>query len=172
MIDTMTATKVVGGLCGTALVFLLGKWAAEVIYHPAEGHGDEAHKAGFHIEVAEAGAPAEAVEEVPFAEIYAAADAGKGEGVFKKCAACHKLEDGANGTGPTLFGIVSRPVQAIDGFNYSGALAAAADVWTPENLYKFLEKPSAFASGTSMGFAGLKKSSDRVNLIAYLETIK
>lgn len=170
--DTMTATKVVAGVCSTALVFLLGKWAAEVIYHPAEGHGDEAHSAGFHIEVAEAEAPTEAAEEVSFAELYAAADAGKGENVFKKCRACHKVEDGANGTGPHLFGVVNRAVQGVDGFAYSGALAAAADQWTPENLYEFLTKPSDFAPGTSMGFAGLKKSEDRVNLIAYLETIK
>ncbi|MGB7243882.1 MAG: cytochrome c family protein, partial [Sulfitobacter sp.] len=33
MFDTMTTTKVAGGLCGALLVFLLGKWAAEEIYH-------------------------------------------------------------------------------------------------------------------------------------------
>ena len=170
--DTMTATKVVAGVCSTALVFLLGKWAAEVIYHPAADHGDEAHSSGFVIEVAEAEVETEAAVEVSFAELYAAADVGKGEGVFKKCRACHKVENGANGTGPHLFGVVNRSVDGVVGFSYSGALSAVADQWTPENLYAFLTKPSDYAPGTSMGFAGLKKSSDRVNLIAYLETIK
>jgi len=39
MFDTMTMTKVLGGVCGTLLVFLLGKWVAEEIYHSG-GHGD------------------------------------------------------------------------------------------------------------------------------------
>ena len=45
MFDTMTLTKVVGGLCGSLLIFLLGKWAAETIYHTGGGHGDDHHAA-------------------------------------------------------------------------------------------------------------------------------
>lgn len=33
MLDTMTLTKIVGAFCGSLLVFLLGNWAAESIYH-------------------------------------------------------------------------------------------------------------------------------------------
>lgn len=33
MFDTMTFTKILGGFCGAFLIFLLGKWAAETIYH-------------------------------------------------------------------------------------------------------------------------------------------
>ena len=40
MFDTMTLTKGVGALCGTLLVFLLGGWAAELIYHGAGGHDE------------------------------------------------------------------------------------------------------------------------------------
>ena len=43
------------------------------------------------------------------AALVAAADVAKGETVFKKCAACHKL-DGANAVGPHLDGVVGRPV--------------------------------------------------------------
>ena len=39
MFDTMTLTKIVGGFCGTFLVFLLGGWVAESIYHSG-GHGE------------------------------------------------------------------------------------------------------------------------------------
>ncbi len=165
MFDTMTMTKATAGLCGAFLVFLLGKWAAEELYH-VESHGE----ASYVIEVEEAGGGEEAVE-VDFAELMAAADVEKGAKVFKKCTACHKLEDGANGTGPTLYNVVGRPVASVAGFGYSAALTGLGGDWTAEALDGFLAKPSGFASGTSMSFAGLKKQSDRVNLIAYLDTI-
>jgi cytochrome c2 len=116
----------------------------------------------------------EAAEEVAdaapdMAAIFASADASKGERVFNKCKACHALEDGANGVGPYLYDVVGRDVGAVDGFSYSGALSEAADVWTAENLYAFLENPAGYAPGTSMGFAGLGKSEDRANVIAYMD---
>ena len=51
--DTMTATKMVGGFCGALLIYLLGNWAAEELYHVGGGHGGD-HTAGYEIEVAEA----------------------------------------------------------------------------------------------------------------------
>jgi cytochrome c len=163
--DTMTLTKAAAGLFGALLVFLLGKWAAEGLYH-MDSHG----QASYVIEVEQAGA-AEAEEEVSFEELLAAADASKGAKVFKKCSACHKLEDGANSTGPHLYGIVGRAVAAADGFSYSGAMSSKGGEWTAEELDAFLTKPSAAVSGTSMSFAALKKVKDRVNLIAYLDCL-
>ncbi len=164
MFDTMTLTKATAGFCGAFLVFLLGKWAATEIY-AMDSHGE----ASYVIEVADAGG-AEEVEEVSFTELLASADVGKGAKVFKKCAACHKLEDGANATGPYLFGLIGRDAGAAAGFGYSGALPAGA--WTEDALNAFLTKPSDYAPGTSMSFAGLKKDTDRANLIAYLATIQ
>ncbi|WP_293577622.1 cytochrome c family protein [Phaeobacter sp.] len=165
MFDTMTLTKATAGLCGALLVFLLGKWAAEGLYH-TEAHG----QASYVIEVEEAGAE-EVAEVVDFGELMAAADIGKGAKVFKKCSACHKLEAGANGTGPYLYGVVGRDFAAADGFGYSGALAGTAGVWTAEELDGFLAKPSSYLPGTTMSFSGLKKQKDRVNLIAYLDSL-
>ncbi|SFO86390.1 c-type cytochrome [Tranquillimonas alkanivorans] len=167
MFDTMTLTKIVGGFCGTLLIFLLGNWAAEGLYHVSEdgGHGEEIAQA-YVIDTGEEEG-AEEVVEVDFAEVMAAADPGAGERVFGKCRACHAL-DGSDGTGPHLNGVVGREVASVAGFNYSGALSDAADVWTPENLNGFLESPRGYAPGTSMGFAGLPKLEDRANLIAYL----
>lgn len=166
--DTMTMTKSMGALCGALLIFLLGKWAAEELYHIG-GHGYGDHSQAYTIEV-EGGEAEEEVVQVSFDEVFAQADVGKGERVWSKCRACHKLEAGANGTGPYLHGVVGRQVASVDGFNYSGALADAADVWSPENLNGFLENPRSYASGTSMSFAGLPKVEDRANLIAYLQT--
>lgn len=165
MFDTMTVTKAASGLLGAFLAFLLIKWGAEIIYHTAS-HGE----ASYVIEVADSG-PAEEVEEVSFDELMASADVGKGAKVFKKCSACHKLEDGANSTGPYLYGVVGRPVASVAGFGYSAPMASHGGDWTAEALDEFLAKPSAYVSGTSMSFAGLKKVSDRVNLIAYLDSL-
>ncbi len=165
MLDTMTFTKVTASLCGTLLVFLLGGWLARELYHVG-GHGEQSY-------VIDTGASesAEAEEEVSFEELYAAADIDKGAGVFRKCTACHKLEAGANGTGPYLYGVVGRPVAAAEGFGYSSAMASHGGDWTLAELDAFLEKPSSYLKGTSMSFAGLKKIEDRVNVIAYLDSL-
>ncbi len=170
MFDTMTLTKALGGFCGAFLIFLLGKWAAEELYHTG-GHGYGDHAQAYVIEIEEAEAPDDGAEELDLATLLASADASKGEKVFSKCKACHKLEDGANGTGPHLYGVVDRAVGSVDGFGYSGALVAVAQNWGYEELYGFFENPKKYAPGTKMSFAGLKKQSDRVNLIAYLESI-
>ncbi|WP_104020336.1 c-type cytochrome [Roseovarius nitratireducens] len=171
MFDTMTLTKATGAICGSLLVFLLGGWAAESIYSMGGGHGED-HAQGYVIDTGDEGASEEPADEGPdLAALFAEADAGKGERVFNKCKACHQVEDGANGVGPHLYDVVSRDVGSVGGFGYSGALSEAADVWTAENLFAFLENPAGYAPGTSMGFAGLGKPEDRANVIAYLDGV-
>lgn len=165
MFDTMTMTKIMGGFCGAFLVFLLGGFFAEFIYH--EHHGDDHHQA-YTIDTGADDEPAEEVVEVAFADVYATADASAGEGEFRPCRACHQMEEGANGAGPYLAGIVGRAVEAANGFAYSGALASATDTWTPEALNEFLANPSGYADGTSMSFNGIRDVEDRANLIAWL----
>ncbi|MEX0318224.1 MULTISPECIES: cytochrome c family protein [unclassified Ruegeria] len=167
MFDTMTVTKAAAGLFGAFLALLLAKWAAEALYH-VDSHGE----ASYIIETEGSADEISEAEEVSFDEMMMAADVEKGARVFKKCAACHKLEDGANGTGPYLYGVVGRPVASAAGFGaYSGALQDKGGDWTPEALDAFLAKPSADVPGTSMSFAGLKKAADRVNVIAYLDSL-
>lgn len=165
MFDTMTVTKAAAALFGALLVFLVGKWVAEELYHTGV-HGEPS----FVVDTG-AGEVKEEVEEVSFDELMAQADIGKGAKVFKKCSACHKLEKGANGTGPYLYGVVGRPVGTAEGFGYTDAMAGLGGDWTPDRLNEFLIKPSAYVSGTAMSFAGLKKVGDRVNLIAYLDSL-
>lgn len=160
--DTMTLTKAAGGIFAALLVFLLGKWAADSLYH-VESPGEAAYVIDTgEEEVADDG------EEVSFAELMASADADKGASVFKKCAACHKLDKGANSTGPYLYGVVGRQVASADGFSYSAAMVDHGGEWTPEQLSEYLTKPSTAVPGTTMSFAGLNKEADRVNLIAFL----
>jgi cytochrome c len=171
MFDTMTTTKIIGGFCGTFLVFLLGSWAADTIYGAEGGHA-EGDAQGYMVEVADASAaPAEAAPEVDFAVVMASADAAAGESVFRNCRSCHSIEDGKNGTGPSLYGVVGRQVDTEAGYSYSGALEAVADIWTPEHLNGFLADPKGYAPGTKMGFKGLKKIEDRANIIAYLDSL-
>ncbi len=166
MFDTMTVTKAAAGLFGTFLVLLLVKWGGDILYHVG-GHGE----AAYIIETESSGESADG-EEVVFEDMLAAADPEKGARVFRKCTACHKLEDGANGTGPYLYAIVDRPVASAKGFTgYSAAMQAHGGNWTPEALDAFLERPNAYISGTSMSFAGLRKPEERADLIAYLQTI-
>lgn len=169
MFDTMTSTKIVGGVCGALLVFLLGNWAGEAIY--AE-HGTTG-KPAYSVEVASAdsGTKPAADQGPDFKTVYASADPKKGENVFKKCTACHKI-DGQNATGPHLNGVVGRPVASVEGFAYSDAVKKLGGDWTPDRLDIWLTNPKAYAPGTKMGFAGLPKVQDRADVIAYLATVK
>ena len=135
------------------------------------GHGEK-HAYGYAIEVEEEEIVDEPEEEIDFAALMEVADVSKGAKVWGKCKACHKLEDGANATGPHLYAIVDREVASVSGYNYSGALVKVAEVWGIDSLNGFLENPKTYAPGTKMGFAGLKKPDDRANLIAYLDSVE
>ena len=114
--------------------------------------------------------------EEPLAEMAAVDPAliEAGEKAFKKCAACHKVGEGAkNATGPVLNGMVNRAAGTVDGFKYSKPLAEMAGaglIWDEASLHAFLENPKAFMKGTKMTFAGLKKPEEREAIIAYLAT--
>jgi len=169
MFDTMTLTKLLGGFCGALLIFLLGSWASSAIYG---SYGHYHAEQAYIIPVEGDEASDEPVEEGPsFEEVFASADAAEGETLWRNCQACHALEQGVNGTGPYLHGVVGREIAAVDGFSYSSALQERGDVWTPANLDGFLEDPSGWAPGTSMGYNGMRRVSDRANLIAYLDSL-
>ena len=106
-----------------------------------------------------------------------ACDAAAGEKVFARCKACHKVEDGANGVGPHLFGIVGRPVASVEGYSYSNAMveygaSEGGIAWDHDHLAAYLENPRAEVTGTKMAFAGLRKPEERDAVICYLDTLK
>ena len=174
MFDTMTTTKAVGAVCGSLLVFMLVGWAGTSLYHVgASEHGQaegEAPAQAYKIDTGEEATGEAEAETIDVAALLAAGDAAAGEAVFKKCGSCHKL-DGADAVGPHLNGVVGRNHGSVAGFGYSEAMAAkAAEPWTPEALFAFLENPKQAIPGTKMAFNGLPKPEDRANLIAFLAT--
>ena len=128
-------------------------------------------KLGYPIEGVEAEAGEGAEAEKPIAFYLASADAAKGADVFKKCQACHNVEQGgANGLGPNLFHVLGQPVGQGRGFTWSSALSGHGGQWDWQTLSDWLANPKKFAPGTKMTFAGLSNPADRANVMAYLNT--
>jgi cytochrome c len=134
-------------------------------------HGERPEKMGYAIEGVEAeGGAGGAAAEVPIAALLATADAAKGAEVFKKCAACHTInQGGANGVGPNLYGTLGEAVaQGKGGYPFSDALKAVGGNWDFDKMNAWLISPRKFANGTKMTFAGLGNPQDRANVILYL----
>jgi cytochrome c len=95
-------------------------------------------------------------------------DAARGEKKFGDCAACHKLEAGANNVGPSLHAIFGRKAGEIADFRYSPAIKRSGLVWTPETVDKFVTDPQGMVPGNRMPYAGMASAADRADLIAFL----
>jgi cytochrome c len=148
------------GLIGDSLVHVRQpeKPALAIAAAPAAGGGGEAKPAG----------PA------PIAPLLASANAQDGEQYAKKvCVACHTFNKGGKpGVGPNLYGIVSAPHDHEEGFNYSPAMQKfKGQPWTFDALNQWLYKPSTYAPGTRMSFAGITSDKQRADVIAYLRSL-
>jgi cytochrome c len=115
--------------------------------------------------------PAAAVQ---WNDLLRAADAREGAKIAKACMACHSFGAGEpRKVGPNLFGIVGAQVARQKDFPYSEALLRLRDrIWTTDDLYEWLRDPAAYAPGTTMSFGGLLDPQDRMDLIAYLMTVR
>ena len=102
-------------------------------------------------------------------DIANAADPVNGKKVFKKCVACHSLQEGKNKIGPSLYNLLDRKIGSVEGYKYSKAMKNSGVVWDEESLDKFLTKPRKFIPKTKMSFRGIKKKSLRDDLIAFLK---
>jgi cytochrome c len=133
-------------------------------------HSGEPKKEGYPVEAVDEGGDSGAAAEVPIASLLPTADATKGAEVFKKCAACHTInQGGANGIGPNLYATVGEAVaQGKGGFAFSDALKAKGGKWDFDSLNAWLTSPRKFAPGTKMTFAGLSNPKDRADVILYL----
>lgn len=169
--DMFEFNKIAGAVLFTVLIGFGVSELSGILINPG-GHSETV---AYPVpEIPESGAvAAEAADEpaVSLATLLASADAANGAKVYKKCAACHTIEDGgANKVGPNLHGILDRDIGSVGGFAYSADLAELEGDWTYDSLNAFLLKPKDFASGTKMAFAGIKKDADRADLIMYLRS--
>ena len=170
--DSFEWNKVFAAILAMAFVVLGVTFLAEGIYHSDNPEKQGYAIAGGEVVKAPAGAAKATVE--PVTALLASADLAAGEKAAKKCVACHNFAEGSgNKVGPALYGIVNRAIAGVEGFGYSSALKAYGEgkTWTYDELNGFLYKPKAHVKGTSMGFAGLKKTAERASMIGYLRSL-
>ncbi len=96
-------------------------------------------------------------------------DATRGATIFNQCRACHAIEPGRNGIGPSLHGVVDRAAGSVAGYSYSPANKSSHRVWDKDTLFAYLESPMMMVPGTKMTFR-LGDAQARADVIAYLAT--
>jgi cytochrome c len=169
--DSHEWNKIIGSVLGTVLFILVVREIGEAIFFPEEPEEPAIKIAGSETAPSEpAAGAAPAGESLPdFAAAIPAADAMMGAMIAERCMVCHGWDKGGPAMiGPNLYGIIGRAKAAAADFDYSPALREKGGDWTYADLYEFLRQPTVYVPGTKMGFAGLPRSQDRLNLIAFL----
>jgi cytochrome c len=168
--DSFELNKILGAILGTCLGVLTLNIVVGAIFAP-----EKPAKPGYEIAVPETkpGGEAKPAEpELPIEQLLAKADVGRGESSAKKCAACHTFDKGGRPlVGPNLWGVLGRPKASQPDFNYSAALKAKGGSWTIDDLNQFIANPRGFVPGTNMTFAGIRRSGERADIIAYLNSL-
>jgi cytochrome c len=104
------------------------------------------------------------------APALAAPDAEAGKVAYAACAACHGA--GGGGMGPKLAGVIGRKAGSLSGFAYSPAMKASNITWDTAQMDAFITKPQSVVKGTRMFFPGLADAKKRMDLVAFLKTLK
>jgi cytochrome c len=101
-------------------------------------------------------------------------DAASGQRIFNQCRACHVIDNnGRNGVGPNLHGVVGRRAASIENFRYSANMRTLGEgglSWTEDNLRRYLANPKEVAPQGIMSFPGLRQPQQVEDVIAYLKT--
>ena len=167
--DALRINKIAAALLsGVLLIMVFGK-IGNILVDPKTDISN-----AYPIEVPEKNQiKSKVVEEVviePVLALLATANLESGQKISKKCVACHGFDSGGpNKVGPNLYNIVNKDQGKAD-YAYSKVLASLSGKWSYEELNKFLYKPKLYSKGTKMNYAGLSKTKDRANLIAWLRT--
>lgn len=167
--DSMEVNKAIAGVLVAGIGFMVATLVADGLVHPTQ-----LKKSAIQVEGAAApAAPAAAAPEPPIATLLPSANEKEGEKIAHTvCAACHTFDEGGKaGVGPNLYGVLGAPHGHMAGYDYSSALKGKQGPWTYDELNEWLTKPSAYAPGTKMTFAGLPSEKQRADVIAYLRTL-
>ena len=112
------------------------------------------------------------LDNIDFSALLQNANLESGKKIAKQCSACHSFDNSMKiKVGPPLWNIVGRKSASISEFKYSKALNNHKKDWTVEELFYFFENPKDYLKGTKMIYKGLKKESDRIDLISYLKSL-
>ena len=171
----METNKIFGAIILALLLLALFSKTGEMLVHP-----NYPEVTAYKIDVPEEGIQNESSKEVvdPFENLpdilslLQTASLENGEKLSKKCSTCHSFESGgANKAGPNLWNLINRKKASKEGFAYSAALVEFGGDWSYSELNKFFLKPKKYIEGTKMNFNGLKKDSDRADLIIWLRSL-
>lgn len=134
----------------------------------------QGEKSGTQEAGVEAGAASasETAAQMPAAETPAGPSLASAPAAFGQCAACHSLQPGKHGIGPSLVGVYGTKAGDIPGYNFSAPLKASGLTWDDATLDKWLAAPMQTVPGTKMTYGGLKDPAKRAELIAFLKTLK
>ena len=119
--NTMEMTKFVGAVCGSLLIFLLIQLGSHAIFNT---HSETVAYAVEGVEEGGAGGGRRPRRTWTWPELWPGADVVKGETVFKKCAACHKI-DGSTPSARTSTASSAAPSASVEGFSYSDGYEGA-----------------------------------------------
>lgn len=168
--DSMEVNKAVAAVLVAGVAFLGSQLVADALVKPKA-----LHQTAIKIDLPEKGGTAvAAAPEQPIAVLLASADAGRGEAGVRAqgCVACHSFNEGGKaGVGPNLYGVIGAPHGHMEGYIYSAALKGKQGPWTFDEMNAWLIKPSAYAPGTKMSYAGLSDGKKRADIIAYLRSL-
>ena len=169
--DSLEVNKVAAAVLTAGIAFMVAGLAGEILVHPTR-----LTKSAIKIDVPTNAAPTgpAAPADPPVALELASADPALGETLVKQqgCVACHSFNEGGKaGIGPNLYAIVGAAHAHMVGYEYSTALKGKQGPWTYDELYEWLKKPSSYAPGTKMSYAGLADPKKRADIIDYLHTL-
>jgi len=164
--DSFEINKIITAvLLVVLLVFGIGK-ISDIIFEVKKPDIE-----GYKVEISSSDATTQTNTEsqVDVAALLTLGDIEHGKKIFKKCAACHSInQDGGNKIGPKLWNVMFRTIGSITDYKYSKALSGYKKEWSWEEMNGFLTKPAKWIKGNKMGFAGLKADKDRASVILYL----